>query len=401
MFHWHQVYRLPVNSIRIFNAYGTRSRTSGAYGAVFGVFLQAEARRQAVHRRRRRHADAATSSTSPTSPRRSCAAAETDDVRRGLEPRRRQPAVGQPPGRAARRPGGAISRSGRASPTAPGPTSPRSRAMLGWQPQVSLRGRRGRMLADIDYWRDAPLWDPESIAKATETAGSRAIWQPRDAAMMDDASRRIVSHKIKTPSEIAAADRRAAAREESDHVPRHVRPRASRARAPSALRQEQGATSWSPASPPTRTSSRPTSGRTCRRTCARSTSRRSRWSTTSSSTTNATPLENIGIIQPDYFAKGYEYTDERPASEDGRREVDVVEAYGGEMIFTPGDIVYSSSRIIETEPPPIAIEKLMLADGGRGRRLRRPAQGARQAAAACEVHVVGDTIVDSYTHTHA
>lgn len=39
-FHWHQVYRLPVNSIRIFNAYGTRSRTSGAYGAVFGVFLK-------------------------------------------------------------------------------------------------------------------------------------------------------------------------------------------------------------------------------------------------------------------------------------------------------------------------------------------------------------------------
>ena len=33
------VYRLPVNAIRIFNAYGTRSKTSGAYGAVFGVFL--------------------------------------------------------------------------------------------------------------------------------------------------------------------------------------------------------------------------------------------------------------------------------------------------------------------------------------------------------------------------
>jgi UDP-glucose 4-epimerase len=39
-FHWHKVYRLPVNVIRIFNAYGTRSRTSGAYGAVFGVFLR-------------------------------------------------------------------------------------------------------------------------------------------------------------------------------------------------------------------------------------------------------------------------------------------------------------------------------------------------------------------------
>ncbi|TAN62915.1 MAG: NAD-dependent epimerase/dehydratase family protein, partial [Magnetospirillum sp.] len=39
-FHWNTCYKLPVNSVRIFNAYGTRSRTSGAYGAVFGVFLR-------------------------------------------------------------------------------------------------------------------------------------------------------------------------------------------------------------------------------------------------------------------------------------------------------------------------------------------------------------------------
>jgi len=39
-FHWSKVYGLNVNSIRIFNAYGTRSRTSGAYGAVIGVFLK-------------------------------------------------------------------------------------------------------------------------------------------------------------------------------------------------------------------------------------------------------------------------------------------------------------------------------------------------------------------------
>ena len=39
-FHWNKVYKLRVNSIRIFNAYGTRSKTSGAYGAVFGVFLK-------------------------------------------------------------------------------------------------------------------------------------------------------------------------------------------------------------------------------------------------------------------------------------------------------------------------------------------------------------------------
>ena len=37
--HWAEVYKLNVTSLRLFNVYGTRSRTSGAYGAVFGVFL--------------------------------------------------------------------------------------------------------------------------------------------------------------------------------------------------------------------------------------------------------------------------------------------------------------------------------------------------------------------------
>ena len=39
-FHWHRVYGMPVNSICIFNAYGPRVRTTGAYGAVFGVFFR-------------------------------------------------------------------------------------------------------------------------------------------------------------------------------------------------------------------------------------------------------------------------------------------------------------------------------------------------------------------------
>ena len=37
--HWANVYNLPAISLRFFNCYGPRSRTSGAYGAVFGVFL--------------------------------------------------------------------------------------------------------------------------------------------------------------------------------------------------------------------------------------------------------------------------------------------------------------------------------------------------------------------------
>jgi rfaE bifunctional protein kinase chain/domain/rfaE bifunctional protein nucleotidyltransferase chain/domain len=108
------------------------------------------------------------------------------------------------------------------------------------------------------------------------------------------------------------------------------------------------------------------------------------------------PLKNIAIIQPDYFAKGYEYTknglNPRTAEEQA-----VVNAYGGEVIFTPGDVVYSSSHIIETDPPAIATEKLMaLLDAEKLSfdDLRR----GLQKLAGFKVHVIGDTIIDSYTH---
>lgn len=37
--HWNKIYKLNTSSFRFFNVYGPRSRTTGAYGAVFGVFL--------------------------------------------------------------------------------------------------------------------------------------------------------------------------------------------------------------------------------------------------------------------------------------------------------------------------------------------------------------------------
>jgi len=38
--HWSQVYKINYTSLRLFNVYGLRSRTTGAYGAVMGVFLK-------------------------------------------------------------------------------------------------------------------------------------------------------------------------------------------------------------------------------------------------------------------------------------------------------------------------------------------------------------------------
>jgi UDP-glucose 4-epimerase len=37
--HWAELYDFPALCLRLFNVYGPRSRTSGTYGAVFGVFL--------------------------------------------------------------------------------------------------------------------------------------------------------------------------------------------------------------------------------------------------------------------------------------------------------------------------------------------------------------------------
>jgi rfaE bifunctional protein kinase chain/domain len=111
----------------------------------------------------------------------------------------------------------------------------------------------------------------------------------------------------------------------------------------------------------------------------------------------ATPLENLRIIQPDYFAKGYEYTATGELHPRTREEQEVIQSYGGEIIFTPGDIVYSSSNLINLAPPAIKLEKLMMlmeSEGVTFDMMRR----ALDAMSGKTVHVVGDTIVDSYTH---
>jgi bifunctional ADP-heptose synthase (sugar kinase/adenylyltransferase) len=110
---------------------------------------------------------------------------------------------------------------------------------------------------------------------------------------------------------------------------------------------------------------------------------------------NDKPLANIETIQPDYFAKGFEYNATGLAPKTAE-EAAIVEAYGGELIFTPGDIVYSSSALINLAPPSVKLETLQILmerneitfDLLRDVLTRMPDQ---------RVHVVGDTIVDSYT----
>jgi len=110
-----------------------------------------------------------------------------------------------------------------------------------------------------------------------------------------------------------------------------------------------------------------------------------------------TPLKNIALIKPDIFAKGYEYQASGLPLKT-QDELDLIRSYGGEIIFTPGDYVFSSSQLIEASPPSLRIEKLMTLMESADLtfdRLRRVLDtlGGRR------VHVVGDIIVDTFTYT--
>jgi rfaE bifunctional protein kinase chain/domain/rfaE bifunctional protein nucleotidyltransferase chain/domain len=108
-----------------------------------------------------------------------------------------------------------------------------------------------------------------------------------------------------------------------------------------------------------------------------------------------TPLNNLGRIQPDYYAKGYQYI-EGGMNPKTQEEAQVLERYGGDIIFTPGDIVYSSSHLIEMAPPNIASEKLMVLMDAEGLTFADLRDALRKMS-SIRVHVIGDTIVDGYT----
>jgi UDP-glucose 4-epimerase len=166
-FHWHQVYKLPVSSIRIFNAYGTRSRTSGAYGAVFGVFLRQKLagkpftvvgdgtqRRDFLYVTDVARAFLAAAEAPHAGRFWNLGAGNPQSVNRLVE------LLGGEVIHIPKRPG---------EPECTWADIGRITRELGWKPQVSFEEGVSKIVANIDYWREAPLWDPESIAKATRT----------------------------------------------------------------------------------------------------------------------------------------------------------------------------------------------------------------------------------------
>lgn len=113
--------------------------------------------------------------------------------------------------------------------------------------------------------------------------------------------------------------------------------------------------------------------------------------------TEPTPLKNITLIKPDIFAKGYEYQASGLPLKT-QEELDVIHSYGGEIIFTPGDYVFSSSQLIETAAPSLRVEKLLMLMEGADLTFDK-LRHVLDSLGGRRVHVVGDTIVDTLTYT--
>lgn len=163
--HWAQVFQLPALSLRLFNVYGRRARTSGTYGAVFGVFLaqklaavpltivgDGEQRRDFVH-----VSDVVEAFLAAA---RSDAVGTSYNVGTGapVSVSRIADLIGGPRVHIPKRPG---------EPDCTWAETSKIRDAFGWSPKVTIEQGVADLLASIQDWRDAPVWTPDSISTAT------------------------------------------------------------------------------------------------------------------------------------------------------------------------------------------------------------------------------------------
>lgn len=163
--HWGQVYGLPVVTLRLFNVYGTRSRTSGTYGAVFGVFLAqklagnpftvvGDGNQTRDFTYVTDIADAFyTAAVSDVSQ-------DTFNVGSGgtYSVNHLCKLLGGEITHIPKRPG---------EPDCTFADTTKIREALGWKAKVSFEEGVRQVLDNIDYWREAPVWTPDSIGAAT------------------------------------------------------------------------------------------------------------------------------------------------------------------------------------------------------------------------------------------
>jgi UDP-glucose 4-epimerase len=165
--HWGRVYRLPVVSLRLFNVYGPRSRTAGAYGAVFGVFLAQKLKGQPFTvvgdgEQTRDFTYVTDVARAFVMAANSDLCGEVMNVGSGghYSVNRLIALLGGDKVSIPKRPG---------EPDCTFADTRKIQRLLGWTPQVALEQGVATMLAHIQDWREAPLWTPESIQGATKS----------------------------------------------------------------------------------------------------------------------------------------------------------------------------------------------------------------------------------------
>ncbi len=165
--HWAQVYKLPALSIRFFNIYGPRARTSGTYGAVFGVFLaqlladkpltivgDGKQTRDFTYVSDAVNALVTAAESTEVGKIYNIGSNNPVSVNSLVELLGAKETVFIP-----KRPG---------EPDCTWADTSKIAKELGWAPKVKFEDGVKIMLQNIDYWRDAPVWTTDKIADATE-----------------------------------------------------------------------------------------------------------------------------------------------------------------------------------------------------------------------------------------
>jgi UDP-glucose 4-epimerase len=163
--HWSQLYRLPAISLRLFNVYGPRSRTSGTYGAVFGVFLAQKLAGRPYTvvgdgTQSRDFTFVADVADAFVTAAQSTITGEVFNVGTGtpVSVNRLVELLEGDVLHVPKRPG---------EPDRTHADIAKIQRLLGWRPKVSLEEGVRILVENIEYWRQAPVWTPESIDVAT------------------------------------------------------------------------------------------------------------------------------------------------------------------------------------------------------------------------------------------
>ena len=164
--HWSKVYKVPSISARFFNVYGPRARTSGTYGAVFGVFLA-----QKLNNKPFTVVGDGTQTRDFT-----YVTDIVDALLLASESKLDNEVINLGSDNTysvnslvdllegekiyiPKRPG---------EPDCTWADISKAKDLLNWQPKVTLQEGVKKLLDNIDYWKDAPVWDEKSISVATK-----------------------------------------------------------------------------------------------------------------------------------------------------------------------------------------------------------------------------------------